>query len=231
MRIFKFSYFLLALLLISARVQAAAVCGDPNASDIKNGNDCYVTGYVAGNYEKSIAYSRKVLAKEPNNSKANVFIAFSYMRMAQYKEAVPYFKKALDLGAHTYDVYALYGITLEALGDSNNAIKWYKQALTIYPALSDITGKLANLLAKDGKKDEAISLLEKYDATLVQKGKAPIFQGQIMVIKEGVGDHNESVGSQLSAPQRLQSLKDLFDKGLITKDDYEQKKSQIIKDM
>jgi tetratricopeptide (TPR) repeat protein len=223
--------FLIFILLLSHKAQAAAVCGDPNASDIKNGNDCYVTGYVAGNYAKSIDYSKKVLAKDPNSSKANVFIAFSYMRMSRYEEAVPYFKKALEQGANTYDVYSLYGMTLEALGDSTGAIKWYKQALIIYPALSDVTGKLANLLAKDGKKDEAISLLEKYDATLVQKGKSPIFQGQIMVIKEGVGEQSKSSGTQSSAPQRLQTLKDLYDKGLINKDDYEQKKSQIMKDM
>ena len=223
--------FFVVALFLSFGAQAAAVCGDPNASDIKNGNDCYVTGYVAGNYAKSIDYSKKVLAKDPNNSKANVFIAFSYMRMSRYEEAVPYFKKALEQGANTYDVYSLYGMTLEALGDSSGAIKWYKQALIIYPALSDVTGKLANLLAKDGKKDEAISLLEKYDATLVQKGKAPIFQGQIMVIKEGVGEQSKSSSTQSSAPQRLQILKDLYDKGLINKDDYEQKKSQIIKDM
>jgi len=223
--------FLIFILLLSLKAQAAAVCGDPNASDIKNGNDCYVTGYVAGNYAKSIEYSKKVLAKDPNNSKANVFIAFSYMRMARYEEAAPYFKRALELGANTYDVYSLYGMTLEALGDSDGAIKWYKQALIIYPALSDVTGKLANLLAKDGKKDEAISLLEKYDAAQVQKGKAPIFQGQIMVIKEGVGEKSKSSSTQSSAPQRLQTLKDLYDKGLINKDDYEQKKNQIIKDM
>ena len=185
MNIFKLSWLLLALVFISARVHAAAICGDPKATDIKNGNDCYVTGYVAGNYEKSISYSKKVLVKDPNNLRANVFIAFSYMRMTQYKEAIPYFKRAIELGATTYDVYALYGMTLEALGDSNGAIKWYKQALIIAPNLPDVTGKLANLLAKNGNKVEAIELLEKYDATQVQKGRTPKFQGQIMIIKEG----------------------------------------------
>jgi tetratricopeptide (TPR) repeat protein len=178
-------YLFLGYICIPFGVYAAAVCGDPKSTDIKNGNDCYVTGYVAGNYEKSISYSKKVLAKDPNNLRATAFIAFSYMRMTQYKESIPYFKRAIELGANTYDVYALYGMTLEALGDSNGAIKWYKQALIIAPNLSDVTGKLANLLAKNGNKDEAIELLEKYDATEVQKGKTPKFQGQILIIKEG----------------------------------------------
>jgi len=112
-------FFVLALFL-SFGAQAAAVCGDPNASDIKNGNDCYVTGYIAGNYAKSIEYSKKVLAKEPNNSKANVFIAFSYMRMARYEEAAPYFKRALELGANTYDVYSLGKTGQEGAGDITN---------------------------------------------------------------------------------------------------------------
>jgi len=178
-------YLFLGCVCIPFCVYAASVCGDPKSTDIKNGNDCYVTGYVAGNYEKSISYSKKVLLKDANNVRANVFIAFSYMRMAQYKEAIPYFKRSIELGAQTYDVYALYGMTLEALGDSNGAIKWYKQTLIIAPNLSDVTGKLASLLAKNGDKNEAIELLEKYDAAQVQKGRTPKFQGQIMTIKEG----------------------------------------------
>jgi hypothetical protein len=52
------------------------------------------------------------------------------------------------------------------------------------PNLVDVRGTLAQQLVRQGKHDEAIKLLQDFDAYLKKNGQSPYFTGQIMVIKE-----------------------------------------------
>src|SRR5882724_13680726 len=50
-------------------------------------------------YEKVISYYRGVLAKQPNNPKANYFVAESYRLSNRLKEAEPFYAKAKGRGS------------------------------------------------------------------------------------------------------------------------------------
>jgi len=90
----------------------------------------------------------------------------------------------LKEGAGTYDLFANYAISLDALGKADESIKWNRKTLELVPNLVDVRGTLAQQLAKQGKHDEAIKLLPEFDAYLKRNGQGPYFTGQIMTIRE-----------------------------------------------
>lgn len=53
-----------------------------------------VKNFKFGNYETVIAYFKGVLAKQPNNGKANFYIAESYRQSNRIKESEPFYAKA-----------------------------------------------------------------------------------------------------------------------------------------
>ena len=59
-------------------------------------------------YEKVISYYKSVLAKQPNNPKANYFIAESYRLSNRIKDAEPFYAKAKGRGTKKDSVELYY---------------------------------------------------------------------------------------------------------------------------
>lgn len=157
-------------------------CGNQAWDLMRNANDCHVKGY----FPKSIEYGKKIIEKEKNNSRAYALIAMSYTRNNQHVEAIPYYSRAVELGAATFDFFGHYAISLDAVGDTEAAIKWNRRALEIVPDLVDVTKSLAIQLSRSEKKEEAINLLESFDATQRRLGRSERFKGEIMILKDGL---------------------------------------------
>ena len=97
--------------------------------------------------------------------------------------AVLEFKRSIELGEGTYDLFAWYADSLSGLGRNDEAIDWYYRSLAIVPNLVDVRGKLAKLLMGTGRRYEALSLLESYDAIAASEGRSGYFEGQRISIE------------------------------------------------
>lgn len=74
-------------------------------------------------YEKVISYYKGVLAKQPNNPKANYFVAESYRLSNRLKEAEPFYAKAKGRGTKKDSVALNYAKSLQANGKYEEAKK------------------------------------------------------------------------------------------------------------
>ena len=65
-------------------------------------------------YEKVIKYYKEVLRKQPNNGKANFFVAESYRLSNRLKESESYYAKASGAGIDKDSVKLFYAKSLQA---------------------------------------------------------------------------------------------------------------------
>jgi len=168
-----------ALALTVAACKPAPPPAPPPASKV-DAEDCYRRqdyGCAALNY---YGY----LQKFPTETDTRAIYAITLTKSGQHPIALPQYERVLKEGAGTYDLFANYAISLEALGKAEESIRWNRKTLELVPNLVDVRGTLAQQLVKQGKHDEAIKLLQDFDAYLRRNGQGPYFTGQIMTIRE-----------------------------------------------
>ena len=124
------------------------------------------------------------LQKFPTETDTRAIYAITLTRSGQHAIALPQYERVMKEGVGTYDLFASYAISLDALGKAEESIKWNRKTLELVPNLVDVRGTLAQQLVKQGKHDEAIKLLQDFDAYLKRNGRSPYFTGQIMTIRE-----------------------------------------------
>ncbi|MGC4020918.1 MAG: OmpA family protein [Cyclobacteriaceae bacterium] len=76
-----------------------------------------------GKYEKTISYYKSVLQKQPNNSRANYFVAESYRLSNRIKEAEPFYEKGKNLNSERDSATLYYAKSLQANGKYDEAKK------------------------------------------------------------------------------------------------------------
>ncbi len=140
--------------------------------------------------------------KYPNDSRATAMLAMTLTADGRHEEALPYYRRAESMGIGTYDFYANYAKSLDAMGDTDGAIAKNRMALDIAPTLVDVRGALANELVRKGRRQEAIDLLTEFDNQLEAEGQNPYFTAQIHRIKMQMGGEpgTENVSLRPNAP-------------------------------
>ena len=123
MRIRAVSFFIILLLL---------GCG-PEKKAMKN--------LRFGKYQSVINYYKGVLEKDPNNSKANYYIAESYRLSNRIKEAEPFYAKAKGRDVNRDSVTLFYSQSLKANGKYNEA-KAQLEDLVITTKNEDFKGRI-----------------------------------------------------------------------------------------
>lgn len=132
----------------------------------------------SGDYEEAEDDFRWLLARTPNDAQLQANLAFALTSQGKNAEAVEIYRKLVSGGEGTYDLFAYYAKTLDALGRTDDAILWNYRALLLVPQLVDVRGELAKQLVKKGRPFEALSLLSSFDSDLAAAGKPPYFQAQ-----------------------------------------------------
>lgn len=169
-----------ALGLAACEPKAAAA---PERASLPDGDSCFARrdwNCAAANYNG-------YLKQYPNDPVVNAKLGISRTRAGNHREALPFYKRAEELGVITYDMYAGYAISLEAAGDLPNAMRANRKALEIVPSLVDVRGALAAQLVRSGQPAEAVKLLEEFDTALKRQGQPPYFTAQIASIKQAAG--------------------------------------------
>ncbi|MBB3181826.1 GYF domain-containing protein [Variovorax sp. Sphag1AA] len=104
----------------------------------------------------------------------------------KHDEAVAQFKRSLELGAGTYDLFSYLADSHEKLGHTPEAIEWSYKALSVVPTLVDVRRKLAGLLVRSQRPYEALSLLQGYDSQLEARGQQAYFVAQRISIETAI---------------------------------------------
>jgi outer membrane protein OmpA-like peptidoglycan-associated protein/tetratricopeptide (TPR) repeat protein len=79
-----------------------------------------------GKYQNSINLYKKILEKNPNNARANYFIAESYRLSNRIKEATPFYEKAGGRGIDKDSIQFYRALSLKANGRYSEAAKEYE---------------------------------------------------------------------------------------------------------
>ncbi|HYE46900.1 MAG TPA: tetratricopeptide repeat protein [Caulobacter sp.] len=175
-----------SLVVVGTLSLLAAACekvAPPQPASLEEGNRCF----EAGQWSCAGANYNGYLKTYPDDPIVNARLAMARTRAGHHKEAIYYYQKAESLGVVTYDLFASYALSLDATGDLDGAIRANLKALEIVPRLVDVRGSLANQLVRKGQTQDAIELLEEFDAFLKRQGEDPYFTAQIASIKEKAG--------------------------------------------
>jgi predicted aspartyl protease len=108
-------------------------------------------------------------------------------RRGRHDEAIVQFRRALEFGAGTYDLFAYMADSYEKRGELPQAIEWSYKALSVVPTLVDVRRKLASLLVRSQRPYEALSLLQGYDNQLEARGLQAYFVAQRISIETSIG--------------------------------------------
>ena len=126
---------------------------------------------------------RAYVKARPTDASAIANLGIVQNQRDEHEDAVVQFKKAIDLGEGTYDLFAYYADSLTKLGRIDDAIDWSYKSLTLVPTLVDVRGNLAKLLVLRKRHYEALTLLASFDDHLVSIGQSPYFEGQKIAIE------------------------------------------------
>ena len=147
----------------------------------------------------------ELLARHPDDGVARAHLGRVMSHRDDDAHAVVEFKRAIDGGEGTYDLFAWYADSLARIGRDDEAIDWSYRSLSIVPNLVDVRGKLAKLLMARGRPYEALSLLASFDADSVAHGHSAYFQGQRIAIESALASPAAPAASAAAAlaPLRL----------------------------
>ncbi len=139
--------------------------------------------FIEGNYSKALELFRKI-EDSPLRSKALLRTADSYYNLGQYKQARELYKTLLkefpDSPEATEATLALAQIELQNPSEDLQALlEEFMRRFPNSPLIPDLKYQLASIYAKEGKKEEAISLLEELKKTDTLKAKALIKLAQM----------------------------------------------------
>lgn len=141
-----------------------------------------------------------LLRKNPGDVAARAQLGLVMAHRDDDAHAVVEFKRAIDGGEGSYDLFAWYADSLARLGRNDEAIEWSYRSLSLVPDLVDVRGKLARLLVARGRPYEALSLLASYDADAAAKGRRGYFAGQRIAIESALATVPPSAAGSLRLP-------------------------------
>jgi len=117
-----------------------------------------------GEFDKAIEQFEKSLKADKNYTSVYFNLGDVQYRLGNYEDAVVYLKKALTLKLNQQlhlDVLNKLGRTYSAMGQAENAIDAFKEAIKVYPLAVAPYNNLGVQYIKTGRFDLAIETLER----------------------------------------------------------------------
>lgn len=110
----------------------------------------------ARNYEQAEGLYRQVLAIDPTNSDALHLIGVLALHINRPDLGLDYLKQAIAINATVAAYHSNLGLTLQALGDSEGAIRAFDAALALQPNAAEVHNNKGAALEDLGRRDEAL---------------------------------------------------------------------------
>jgi tetratricopeptide (TPR) repeat protein len=155
----------------------------------------------SGDHECAEKKYRWLLEKNPNDVFLQANLAFALTELNKHDGAIALYQKLIDEGEGTYDLFAQFASSLQAVGREDEAILWNYRTLDIVPKLVDVRGTLARLLVKKNRHYEALTLLASFDEFLESRGRSPYFKGQRIAIAASLPASSLASNTALMSPK------------------------------
>ena len=110
-------------------------------------------------FDESLSILRQVLAKDPGNAFARLVMGSAHMGMGRWLEAVPWYRRYLEIVPSSAYAHQWIAICLLRAGDADGALKEAEAALALDPRFSDARILRGGVLAARGDHAGAISEL------------------------------------------------------------------------
>lgn len=126
-----------------------------------------------GKISDAIESFLKAIEIDPSRAKSYYYLAKSHAQNGNHKEAIDYLKKAFKTNSYEiatitdnlYSFYAPLGSCYFEIGEDDEAEKCFKKAIEINPERIEGYNNFSILLTKQGRYEEAVSILEKAQNT------------------------------------------------------------------
>lgn len=150
--------FLLLLFVSSTTITLAQT--DINQI-VKEGNDLH----DAGKFKEAISKYEMALKIDPKNTTVNYEMSNTYIAMQEYKKAIKYADKIIDLkSTHLADAYMLKGTAYDMIGKTKKSLETYKKGIEASPDSYLLYFNTGVTLTKDKQYNEG----EKYFLEAIQ---------------------------------------------------------------
>lgn len=113
------------------------------------------------NLDKALVYAKKAAILSPESAAAELLVGKVEKNRKNYREAVKAIGEAIKMAPDWWSAWYALGSTYEAGDDKANAEKAYRMLVEKHPNNPDSYITLASFLGDEGKKDEAIELIDK----------------------------------------------------------------------
>ena len=196
-------------LRLSARGQHAAAIARFEEALARSPDDTHVL-FALGNTARALgmprpaeAFFRRVLAAEPERLEALVNLANLLRAQSRFAAAEALIAPALARHPESPELQLTLGSLYRETGDAVHAAEHYHRALEIKPGYAPAMGNLADLLADDGKTEEALSL---YDRVLTQdkdNAQARINRAVLHLLRGNLKDGWRDYAARLKLPGKV----------------------------
>jgi len=123
--------------------------------------------FKTAQYDKAQPLFERILASNPDHSKANEFMGNLAFNAGDYETSANYYQRAIEVNNPPYSYYGL-GRSLEKLDNYSGAYDAYTQAVTRNPRFAEAYPYLGEVAIRVGQRDVAVEALQ----TAVQLGSA-----------------------------------------------------------
>jgi len=183
-----------------------------------------------GDLDGAIQEYRQALSLDPNDYAFHSNLGFALAGKGDLDGAIQEYRQALSLNPNFALAHMLLGDALQRKGDLDGAIREYRQALSLNPndnpENATTHDALGNALAQKGDLDGATQEYQTCIRIMRPAGQGVLEKTCKYALKTETAPH--ASGSNES---RLEELKRLHDRGLLTDKEYEEKRRQILKSL
>lgn len=164
--------------------------------------DVWVSYRRASVYNDPIALWQDAALHQPENSRVQNNLGVVLVDAGQPAEAVPHYRRALELSPDYVEAQSNLGVALVHLQEFAEALPQFEKALEINPYYADAHINLAHLLVKGGRLDEAVP---HYEEALRLKPSAEL---------------HSNLGHVLQQLNRIQQAQTEFEEAIRLKPDF-----------
>lgn len=112
-------------------------------------------------FNEMLNYYQERLNNNPKDHQALAGVADSYFGLQRYREAIEYYKKAIELDSKDVDSYNDLGLAYHYIGESSEGLKFVEHGIRVNPLYQRIWLTKGYILATAGKVSEAMTAWEK----------------------------------------------------------------------
>ena len=142
-----------------------------------------------GQHDRELVEMKRALELDPLSLIIHTNLGVAYVHNGRFDDAITQFRKTIEMDRSFYSAQQSYGMALEVQGKIPEAIAELEKAATLTDD-AQVLGMLGQLYGMAGRKDEALTLLEKLRGSRAQRYTTAY---SLALVCLGLGDRAEAI--------------------------------------